>query len=258
MRWSVAVLLLLITSLVVPAVAQEEEMPQTEEPAMEEVEAPPAEVPTAAPPPPTPVPPPPAPTATVQPPSGPGTVLLSDDFNDPTRAQLPLAPTGAERSQGYIGGEYEIINGDTQATSVEDVLVPGSYQDTSIAIDVRVYGGIPRLRGAHIVCRGVGVGTGYVLALYPEEQRFALLRRQPSMPNSPVVLLEQRGLGAIRPGEGVNRLELSCVGPTITGSVNGVVVATVQDPTFAAGRHAIGVRGSGTTARFDNLVVTQR
>jgi len=56
----------------------------------------------------------------------------------------------------------------------------------------------------------------------------------------------------------MNRIELTCVGATITASINGTQVAAVQDITYATGRHFIGVNGAGSTGRFDNLVVTQR
>jgi len=65
-------------------------------------------------------------------------------------------------------------------------------------------------------------------------------------------------VAAVRAGEAVNRLELRCVGTTITGTVNGVDVVSINDPAYGEGSHALGVRGSGTIARFDNLVVTQR
>ena len=67
---------------------------------------------------------------------------------------------------------------------------------------------------------------------------------------------------AIRRGNDSNRIEITCAGNTITAAINGTVVATVQDSTYASGALVIGVgaRASGLTseARFDNLLVTAR
>jgi len=199
----------------------------------------------------------PVPAATATPLPGPGSVLLSDNFDDPTRAQLPLSSTSPQESQGYVDGEYEIINGQAGPGSVADVLVPGNYFDSSISVDARAIGGIQGRRAVQVFCRAGG-GGAYALDIYPDEQRVILLRRQPSTPGSPAILIDQRGTSVIRAGEAVNRVELACVGPVITGTVNGVVVATVNDPNYTSGRSGIAARGSGTRARFDNLVVTQR
>ena len=56
----------------------------------------------------------------------------------------------------------------------------------------------------------------------------------------------------------VNRLELSCVGNTITRSINGSQVFSVMDGSYSSGRHAFGVAGTLSRGRFDNVVVTLR
>jgi hypothetical protein len=252
--------ILLVFAVVLPVVAQDEvDTPMVDEapPAEESPPAPdvqPAPTPTAQP-----TTPPTVATATPQA-SGPGTTLLSDNFDDPTRAQLPLAPTGGVRSQGYADGEYEVINGAPSPEGVQDVSVPGRFSDTSISIDARLYGGITNRRNAYVMCRATQRSedprnAGYVFRIYPDSQMFELIRRE--APDRITVLLNQAST-AIRQGEATNRLELTCAGNTIRASVNGVAVATVQDGMYQAGQHRIGAGGSGTTVRFDNLVVTQR
>lgn len=255
--FQLAVIFILAALVAYPVLAQDEappeEAPQTEAPA--EVLPEPA----------TPAPPEPAaaptvtaiPMPTVTPVPGPGSVLLSDNFDDAARAQLPLSSTNPQRSQGYVDGEYEVVNGSSEPGGVADVLLPGQFFDSSISVDARVVGGIQGRRAVDVQCRADG-GGAYLMSVYPDDRRVSLIRRQPSTPGSPIVLINQSGVTAIRPGEAVNRLELTCAGSAVTGSVNGVAVAAVQDPNYTAGRHGLGARGSGTTARFDNLVVTQR
>jgi len=96
--------------------------------------------------------------------------------------------------------------------------------------------------------------AGYVFRVYPDAQRFTLSRRQ----ETGVALLLDQGATIIRTGDVVNRLELICAGTTISGVVNGTIVGTVVDRAHATGSNRIGVGGSGSIGRFDNLVVTQR
>jgi hypothetical protein len=230
--------------VVLPAAAQDEEMMEEfveEESPMVE----PTPLPTVAP------------QATARAAPVPGDILLSDNFDDPTRAQLPLSSTAADRSQGYVGGEYEFVNGRPAVSSSQDLAIPGQFGDTSIMVDVRVLGGTSVRRGTHIACRRGTDGGGYVLAVHPDEQRVIFLRRQTG-DGAPVTLFDQRSVAAVRAGEAVNRLELRCVGSTITGTINGADVVSINDGAYSRGTHALGARGSGTITRFDNLVVTQR
>lgn len=210
--------------------------------------------PTAAPEP----APPPAPEATPRP-TGPGAVLFEDNFDDPTKATLPLGPSDPNtRSQGYVGGKYEIVNGLTGQSVGTWVgpTIPGIYSDTSIAMDARVFGG-PDTRSIVLTCRRQPAGnSGVWVAVRPQEQRFFIYRGD-GAPSPFITLLDQRS-AAIRQGDVMNHLELSCVGNAMTLTINGVQVAQVQDSAFALGRHAFGVAGTGSTARFDNLVLTQR
>lgn len=256
-HWTLLIAVFLAASFAFPALAQDETPP----PAEEESTPDPSEDQTVVTPDPTAVPQPTAPppaTATPRP-TGPGAVLLEDNFDDPTRATLPLASTDPNnRSQGYVGGEYEITNGQTGQTVGFWVgpTVPGIYSDTSIAFDARVFGG-PDTRHIVLTCRRqTTANSGVWVAVRPQEQRF-LFYRGDGAPSPFVTLLDQRST-AIRQGEAMNNIELSCVGNTMTLSVNGVQVGQVQDTAYASGRHAFGVAGTGSTARFDNLVVTQR
>jgi hypothetical protein len=194
------------------------------------------------------------PTATSRP--GPGAVLLEENFDDPARAILLLTSNNpSTRSMGYVDGEYEIQSGLTMPGVVGSPL-PETGADTSIAIDGRVYGG-PDTRGVYVLSRwsqAEGVVAAYRFGVLPAQGRFTLERQD----GSRVVSLVSQPSSAIRGGEAMNRLELTCVGPSISASINGTPVAAIQDPSYPNGRHFIGVNGAGSSGRFDNLVVTQR
>lgn len=92
-----------------PLAEDEVTVPSETEPPPELVELP---TEPASPPPPEPTATPPAPTPTAGPPQR-GEVLFSDIFDDVTRANFPLSSTDPSRqSQGYVDGQYEIVNGD--------------------------------------------------------------------------------------------------------------------------------------------------
>jgi hypothetical protein len=270
---AIAAMCLFLLGSIVPSLAQEDEAPPgvvvelvplgtADEPIASEEEIPVAD-PAPVEPPQVVVAPEPiasptlTPSPTAVPPSGPGTVLLADNFEDLTRPNFPLTTTDpSEESRGYIDGQYEIRNGLRDFDS-RGAAVPGQFADTTIAIDARVYGG-PANRIVHVGCRRsltAGQETGYVFGIRPEIGRFLLARAQPSGSLTPLV---DQPSTAINRADAFNRLELTCSGSTITAAVNGVTVATVQDTTFTSGALRFGVGGSGATARFDNLVVTQR
>jgi len=143
MRLWVLLAFVLALAALFPVLAQEEEMASEE---------PPEEVAEESPPPdPTQVPTP-RPLATARAAPVPGDILLSDNFDDPTRAQLPLSSTESDQSQGYVGGEYEFVNGRSERGSAQDLNIPGQFSNTSISVDVRVLGGITVRRGAHLAC----------------------------------------------------------------------------------------------------------
>jgi hypothetical protein len=191
----------------------------------------------------------PQPTATPIPPSGPGTVLRSDDFSDPGRATLPRTSVNQNHAAGYVDGEYEIRSGRSDNTvAFVSVSAPG-YQNMSVAADVRVFGG-PQSRGASLACRNSNLGD--YRAHFRVEQQMVFIQREGQA-------LVQVPAPALRRGDAVNRIELWCVGTTITVMANGVTVATTEDATLPGpGSVQLGVQGSGSTARFDNLVITQR
>jgi hypothetical protein len=100
---------------------------------------------------------------------------------------------------------------------------------------------------------------GYRLRVEPAAGLYRLVREDGTRD---VFLRRDSTSPAIRRGNDSNRIEITCSGTTISAAINGTVVATVQDSTYASGALVIGVgaRASGLTseARFDNLLITAR
>ncbi len=141
------------------------------------------------------------------------------------------------------------------------VAVPGDYTNATIAVDARLVGAIDG-RTVSVGCRFRTDATGnygYRLRVEPGTGLFRLVREDGTRDT---LLVNLRRSTAINRGLAVNRLELTCSGTTITGSINGVQVVNMQDSTYSSGPLTLGVgaRMSGLTseARFDNLVVIQR
>src|SRR5215204_4471100 len=77
-----------------------------------------------------------------------------------------------------------------------------------------------------------GVSGSYVLSASPENGLVTLVR---TLTGSPVVTLFRQTVDAIRRGNAQNRLELTCAGATLTATINGTTVGSVQDSTYGRG-----------------------
>lgn len=195
------------------------------------------------------------------PPAAPGTVLLADNFDDAAAGVLPAAPRGSPHEFGYEGGEYFLRRVNPDTTRLATLELPGSYGNLSVAVDVRLVGETAR-RVAALQCRRAG-GVDeqqYRFEIDPDQGRFRLLR---FVGNTEGVLIDWTASPTLRRGEATNRIELSCVGPVLTATINGTVAASTQDASLQEGRVALSVgvldrRVTVAEARFDNLMVTQR
>lgn len=192
-------------------------------------------------------------------PSVPGTVLVDETFSESSTGLLPAAsPTGASLTYGYADGEYWLRNAEVATQSLSVLTDP---VNATIAVDARLIGE-PSRRTVSVGCRfnsGPAGNRGYRLRVEPSTALFRLVREDGARD---VFLRRNTASPAIRRGNDSNRIEITCSGNTITAAINGTVVATVQDSTYASGALVIGVgaRASGLTseARFDNLLITAR
>ncbi len=273
MAWRhLAVGLVLVLLVAIPAVAQEDEetaVPETStEPTEEAVEptALPSEEPTAVPtatttpfPVVTPTPPiggSPTPGATATPGAGAGAILLADNFDNPASGWLPRSATQPGQRLSYVDGEY-MVQKDPEAAAVF-IQLPGAYPDASMGVDVRLIGSDSDL-GVQLWCRFQREPPvrAYAFVLRPDLRSFRLARLDPG---SSVVLADWQPSASILRGNETNRVELRCAGSTISATVNGVPVVSVSDSTYQGGGFALVVAAAGSAAdvRLDNLIVTQR
>lgn len=187
----------------------------------------------------------------------PGDIVLSDSFDNPANGVLPRSVPADYYSVGYSDGEY-VIKQTAPSSFLPFASMPGgTYTDATLAVDARVFGD-PAGRSLVLSCRTSGAGYYRFSLIFPD-RRFLLIRVNGQTQQT---TLSSGTNPAVRPGIEWNRMELTCQGSTISASVNGVQVASVQDSSFERGGMHIGAASGSATllveARFDNLVVTQR
>lgn len=184
---------------------------------------------------------------------------FADAFDDPAAGFLSTAsPSRAEAQFAYADGEFVIQTLEEDA-GIWQAGVPGSFTDASMAIDVRLAG--DGASGTILLgCRSTATQSStseYTLSLKPTDGALALTRWDDG---EPVVLAEEIRDDLVALGDGVNRLELACVGSTITAIVNGEQALAVEDDTYASGGFFIGAGVEAgedgiVEARWDNLEV---
>ncbi len=182
-----------------------------------------------------------------------GTVLLEDNFDDPTAGWLSDPLPAAE--QDYINGEYAIRKVDPDWRFFPTAALPGRYGDASLAVDARV-SSEPDSRFVALECRKTPAG-GYAAFIERDRGKFWLTRWDGQMEtfltgHTPSRLLRRAGAA--------NRIELACAGSTISLAINGTRVAAVRDDTHVEGQLALGAgkfeeADGAAEAHFDNLVV---
>lgn len=191
-------------------------------------------------------------------------VLLEDSFDDPANARLPLRGDATGRAElAYVESEYSVRNIDRQPNGPYIGAVFGAVTtDSIVSVDVRLVGDIAG-RTAAVFCRRMSVPdlenqiTAYRLVISPDVRQFELQRNDRG---GRVSLSGRQPSGAVNGGDAWNRLQLSCIGSTITAWVNGQQVASVEDTSYTSGQHAVGIIGPvgpqpRAEARIDNLVV---
>jgi hypothetical protein len=193
--------------------------------------------------------------------AGPTPVLsnvVRDDFAD---AAVGLLPRTSLEPDGYVveytNGEYVMRLADPQwATRFPALaLLTQTYQDTSLAADVRLVGD-PRDKYLALGCRSRATGQ-YRLTVFPAGRTMAFERWDGG--DRWTGLAPVRRVDAILPDNATNRLELSCIGSSITATINGTVVAAVQDSTYSEGLSWIALgspTGAAAEARWDNLILS--
>lgn len=217
----------------------------------------------------------PSPTPTPATAKGPGTVLVSDNFQDETRGVLPRTTTDPGSSIGYVEGEYAIAYTRPSDGKEIYVRVPGDYDNVSIAVDVRIVrGSLPGVppggpvqgpaaaqyadSAAVVLECKVTENSGYAALVRPLSGRILLLKTDPQRGT---VQLMRGDAPGINKGTGKNHLELSCGSDRIVLSANGTELTSIRENSSAKGSVYLGYwldKGGTGEVRFNNLVVTQR
>lgn len=188
----------------------------------------------------------------------PGRVLLADDFDEAAVGKLARSsPTPVQYEFAYVEGEF-MIRKVHLGPGLPVALLPGQFDDASLAVDARLVGETDD-RYISLACRRQADASQYRLSVVPESGRFALVRWDGTDP----VVLRSSSSATIRRDSATNRLELICSGPTIAARINEQHVVAVEDSTYAEGAMSIGVSALvganlAAEARFDNLVVNER
>lgn len=181
----------------------------------------------------------------------PGDPLFRDDFSS-TTANWPQL-SGTNGTLGIILGAYRI---QVLSTQYEVVATPGrTFRDVQVEADaVRQAGPLQNLFG--LVCRSSQAKEFYFFAI-SSDGYYALGKAI----NGQVTLLGQEMMvynANILQGDGPNHLRLDCIGDTLTGYVNGQVVAGSIDADLASGEAGL-IAGTldttGVDVAFDNFVV---
>jgi hypothetical protein len=128
-----------------------------------------------------------------------------------------------------------------------------------IAIDVRLMGDVTS-RYAFVACRHQSTSAmsrHYRASVAPATRQLILSRWDDGQERTLKNVTDEP---AINPGNAKNRLELRCAGTKISASVNGKMLASVDDMTLRSGDHGVGagvfIGTEGTLeARYDNLEI---
>lgn len=189
-----------------------------------------------------------------------GALIASDAFSNPDAALLPTTSPDATHFQfGYRQGAYEFDDIDPTWNGTAEALFGGFLPFVRVGVDV-TFATDDLGQVAYIGCRRASnEASGYRLLLDAPAGRAMLQRldKGQTIPLSQWVYPPE-----IASPSGTNYMELSCGAPTVAGTINGVLVGSVDDPTYTGGRSWLGASNYphnlvATTALFRNLVVTQ-
>ncbi|MGE3268960.1 MAG: serine/threonine-protein kinase [Chloroflexota bacterium] len=219
--------------------------------------APPTAVPpTREPPTPTPAPPtavPPRPTATLLP-----RVAYQANFN--ADAGGLYIGRDEEREHLVWQGEYTVKTLVSRPIN-SLAYIPGAFNDGVLAVTARIIDGADYAFVA-LGCRAQSTSRSsqYYVQMTATPPAVRLHRTDDG---TLTYLTNWATSSVIRGGTSANRLELRCIGSTISVAVNGAELLSVRDDHYQAGRWSIGAGTFGDMAgraegRFDNLELRTR
>jgi hypothetical protein len=180
-----------------------------------------------------------------------GQALYHDDFSDPSSGWPQTV--SANGSLGYIDGVYRMV---VQSAGYDLwALSRQAYEDVQIEADaIRLAGPVSNRFG--LICRFQDMDDFYFFII-SSDGYYAIGK----IKNGAVSLLGQEMMAysaAIVQGSGPNHLRFDCIGNTLTGTINGQVIANTSDADFSGGDAGL-ITGAfdegGVDVTFDNFVV---
>jgi hypothetical protein len=177
--------------------------------------------------------------------------LFWDDFTD-TSGSWPVY-SSSEGEYAYANGAYHI----TVNTAFYQLwaLSGQAYKDVQVEADATRLAG-PDINLYGLICRATSE-VNYYFFVISSDGYYAVGKSN----NDEVALLGQEMMAynaGIAGGGGVNHLRFDCIGNTLTGYINGQMVALTQDSEFRNGDAGL-IVGSfdvgGVEISFDNFVV---
>ena len=183
----------------------------------------------------------------------PGSVLLQDDFSDPSSGWDRV--NTEDGITDYANGVYRIFVN----TGNTDVWAnPGmSFADTTIEVDATKTGG-PDDNDFGLICRYEDSANFYFFII--SSDGFYAVGKVIDGVQELLGDTEMNPSDAIKIGNMANHLRVDCVGSSLSLSVNGTQLVTVQDSSLVQGDVGL-IAGTfdepGTDIHFDNFVVRQ-
>ena len=187
-----------------------------------------------------------------------GEVVLTDTFDNPKNGVLPSTFSG-QFVATYEDGEFMVRIVDPQL-GIGIVRVPGVFGDATLAVTARLVG---EALGRYIIINCRQSDQGYCrLSVDPQAGTFRLSRWDRRGGDATATTLLNRSSSAIHRGTQANRLEMSCIGSTISARINGTTVGSVEDAMPAEGEFRLGAgsyeeASMAVEARLDDLVITR-
>lgn len=180
-----------------------------------------------------------------------GQSLYHDDFSDPSSGWTQA--DGANGALGYSNGTYhmQVISSGYDLWAISRQ----AYRDVQIEVDATRLAG-PAYNRFGLICRFQDIDDLY--NFFISSDGYYTIGK---IKNGTTSLLGQEMMvynTAIVQGDGPNHLRFDCVGDTLRGYVNGLLIANVTDADFSSGDVGLiaGAFGEGgVEVSFDNFVV---
>lgn len=183
---------------------------------------------------------------------------MTDNFSDTKRGVLDWTNGDPDEfAMGYRDGEFFINVFRYTFWDIQGPYYDKNLKDVGMAIDVRFVRDQSQIM--ELACR-ISRDGDYQLLVDPHRGTFRLGISWADVPP----LVDWRSSKAIRTGTATNRIELYCIGDSISAWANGELLASAKDSyatdpsmRFTAAMFGAGARDErvAVDARFDNLII---